>query len=359
MSEPPFQLRDWDASIPDKFALEQVVIATIDMSINLTGAHTPNGLGLAHEVVSPAEHLVMFGTPAAPLDLPPDFFGTAANMRNQQRPHDQHATQTKFNPVLRSAFIKVLPDRILRLIEVNGSTRHHVHVYDMIADLRVKLPLTNRDLILCKEGVSRAYPRSTGIRPFVADQTRFLGYLTAVGQGLSNLDAVNLLKSAFTSTKTDKADFGPAFAEYLKDHGGIATQTPANWCDFVITFVENRLDHHAETNSAARRGIANAAVAEDEAIVTSISGPLAVEFQAFLAQKNKPTEPPRRSKRKASVISGPAPSGPAQPGDPLYCWTHGAIGHASGGTVNPCLNPAPGHIASAHFRNQQGGKRAN
>ena len=182
MSEPLHKLRAWDTSLPDKFALEQVVITTIDMAINITGAHSPNGLGLAHEVVSPADHLVLFGVPAAPLDLPPDFGGTAANMRNQQRTHDQHGSQTKYNPLLRSAFIAVLPDRILRLIEVNGSTRHHVHVYDMIADLRAKLPLTNRDLDLCKEGVKRAYPRGTGIRPFVADQLRYLGYLTSGGQ---------------------------------------------------------------------------------------------------------------------------------------------------------------------------------
>jgi hypothetical protein len=192
------------------------------------------------------------------------------------------------------------------------------------------------------------------IRPFVADQLRYLGYLATAGHGLSNRDAVNLLRSAFTSNKADKADFGPALSEYLKDHGGIAAQTPANWCAFVTQFVEDRLDHHAETNSAARRGIANAAVAEDEATVTSISGPLAAEFQAFLAQKNKVKEPPRRSKRKAAAISGVLPSGPAQPGDPLYCWTHGAVGHAS----EDCNHRHKNHIASASFRNQQRGTAA-
>jgi hypothetical protein len=203
-----------------------------------------------------------------------------------------------------------------------------------------------------------------GIRPFVADQVRFLGYLTSSGQGLSNLDAVHLLKSAFTSTKADKADFGPALAEYLKDHGGIASQTPANWCDFIITFVENRLEHHAETNSAARRGNANSAVEDDMPTVETIARPLADEIRAFIVQQNKPKEPPRRSKRKASEVSSKAPgnsaprklpSGPKQPGDPLYCWTHGR-GHASGGEINPCNNPAENHVYTADYRNQQNGK---
>ena len=204
------------------------------------------------------------------------------------------------------------------------------------------------------EGIKKQYPRGSLIRPFVADQLRFLGYLDAGGHGLSNRDAVKLLQSAFTSTKADKADFGPAFAEYLKDHSGIAAQTPANWCDFIIVFVENRLEYHAESNSALRRGNANSAVAEEDVLVTSISGPLAVEFQAFMAQQNKAKEPPRRSKRKATAISGVLPSGPAQLGDPLYCWTHGAVGHASG----DCNHPHKNHIASAIFRNQQKGTPA-
>ena len=143
----------------------------------------------------------------------------------------------------------------------------------------------------------------------------------------------------------------------------MAAQTPATCCAFITKFVDERLDHHAETNSAARRGTANAAVEDEQAILESMSGPLATEFQAFMAEKNKPKEPPRRSKRKASEVSSKAPgnsaprklpSGPKQPGDPLYCWSHGK-GHASGGTVNPCRNPKEGHIYSADFRNQQDG----
>ena len=358
MSEPALKLRPWDSSLPDTFALEQVVNTTIDAAITITGIHTPNGLGLAHEVVSPAEHLVLFGVPAAPIDMPPDFAGSAANMRNQQRGHDERAMQSKSTPVLRSAFIAILPDRVLRLIEVNGSTRHHVHVYDMITDLRAKLPLTHKDLDMCKESIRRPYPRGALIRPFISDQLRFLGYLTAGGQGLANRDAVDLLKSAFTSTKTDKADFAPAIAEYLKDHGGIVAQTPATWCAFIAKFVDERLDHHAETNATARRGNANSAVVEDAQSVETISDPIDAKAHSVLAKKKKAQEPPRRSKRKASEQSGPLPSGPAQPGDPAYCWTHGAVGHASGGKVNPCLHPAENHVYSADFRNQQGGRAA-
>ena len=366
MSEPASKVRPWDTSLPDYFALDLYENGTIDAAISVTAAQTANGLGLAHEVVSAARHLELFNVPAAPLDVPPDFAGTAAQMKNQQRAHDWHAAQEKNRPFLRSGFVGGIPERIIRLAEMNGSLRHHAHVHDIIADLRAKLPLTHRDLDICIEGVRRSYPRGALIRPFVADQLRFLGYLTSAGHGLSNRDAVNLLRASFTSNKVDKADFGPALAEYLKDHGGIVAQTPANWCAFIIKFVEDRLDHHAEANAAARRGNANAVVAEEAHSPEPSDDPTAARAHSVLAQNNKLKEQPRRSKRKASEVSGKAPgnsaprklpSGPKQPGDPLYCWTHGR-GHASGGEINPCNNPAEGHVYSADFRNQQNGKPA-
>ena len=353
------KVKDWDLTLPDSIALSVFVKSIVDAAIMAFKAHTPNRAGLAHEVLPPAEHQQMFGFAAAPIPEPGDFFGTAAQMKNQQKIADLYAMQERLIAMFWSITVDGLPLRILRLAEVDGSLRHHLHVHNLLADLKAKIHLTSQDLALCKEAVRKPFTRGAPIRAFVADQLRFLGYLAEGGQGLANHDAVELLKSAFLSTRADKADFAPALSEYLVAHGSMAGRTPATWCDFIIVFVEDRLDHHTDVNSASRKGSANAAVEEEAPTVDYLSGPLAAEFQAFLAQRKAAKEAPRRSKRKASVISGPAPSGPAQPGDPLYCWTHGAIGHASGGTEKPCLNPAPGHIASAHFRNQQGGKRAN
>ena len=358
MSEPASKIRLWDTSFPDYFALDLYENGTIDAAIGVTSALTANGLGLAHEVLPPAKHLALFNVPAAPLDVPPDFAGAAAQMKNQQRAHDWHAAQERNRPLLRSGFVGGIPERIIRLAETNGSLRHHAHVHDIIADLRAKLPLTHRDLDICIENIKRPYPRGALIRPFVADQLRFLGYLATAGHGLSNRDAVNLLRAAFTSNKADKADFGPALSEYLKDHGGLVAQTPASWCEFITKYVEDRLDHHAETNAAIRRGNANSAVAEEAQSPETIDDPTAAKAHAVLAKKKKAQEPPRRFKRKASEQSGPRPSGPAQPGDPLYCWTHGVVGHASGGKVNPCNHPAENHVYTADFRNQQGGRAA-
>jgi hypothetical protein len=40
--------------------------------------------------------------------------------------------------------------------------------------------------------------------------------------------------------------------------------------------------------------------------------------------------------------------------DPLYCWTHGCLDHAS----PACNNKIPGHMDAATYTNQLGGKKA-
>ena len=66
MSEPLFRLRAWDTSLPDAFSLEQYISGAVDMAVNLTGAYTADGHGLAHEVLTAAEFLILFGVLAAP-----------------------------------------------------------------------------------------------------------------------------------------------------------------------------------------------------------------------------------------------------------------------------------------------------
>ena len=70
MSEPVSKLRPWDVRLPDYFSLGLYENGAIDAAIGITASFTANGLGLAHEVVDAAQHLALFGVPAAPLVLP-------------------------------------------------------------------------------------------------------------------------------------------------------------------------------------------------------------------------------------------------------------------------------------------------
>jgi hypothetical protein len=269
--------------------------------------------------------------------------GNPAAMKNQEKGMKRYELQEKLNPVLRSSALAVLPARIIRLAEVNGSTRHHLHLYDILDEIERKLPMTESDVMSCRERVSRPYVRGTLIRPFVADQLAHLEYLTDAGQAMANMDAVKLMKAAYLSTRIDQSDFVSALTEYVQIHGALVDQTPDNWGEFIISFVEERLTAHVEANSARRKGQAFATTNEVNEDSKEDGEEYAKIFAAFVAFQNK-------AKAK--------PPAPAKAKKRLYCWTHGAIGHASGGLIKPCNNPGVGHKFEATFENQMGGKPA-
>ena len=334
----------FDESLPDHVAFKKVRSNILDAAIASNRMHTVNFLGMAHQAVNPQDHEHILGAPAAPIADPGDYVdGNPAEMKNQERTMKRYDLQEKLNPVLRSSALAILPARIIRLAEVNGSTRHHLNLYDILDEIEAKLPMTEADVMSCRERVSKPYVRGTLIRPFVADQLAHLQYLTDAGQAMANMDAVKLMKGAYLSTQIDRVDFAPALTEYVREHGSLAAQTPASWGEFIIDFVDERLVAHSEANSARRKGQAFAVTSEVSEAREDNGEDYTKIFAAFVAFQNK-------AKAK--------PPAPAKAKKRLYCWTHGCIGHASGGSIKPCNNPGEGHKFEATFENQMGGKPA-
>jgi hypothetical protein len=346
-----FLLALFDESLPDHVAFKKVRSNILDAAIASNRTHTANFLGMAHQAVNPQDHLDILQAPAAPIADPGDYVdGTPAEMKNQEKGMKRYELQEKLNPSLRSAALAILPARIIRLAEVNGSTRHHLHLYDILDEIEAKLPMTEADVMSCRERVSKPYVRGTLIRPFVADQLAHLQYLTDAGQAMANMDAVKLMKVAYLSTQIDRADFAPALTEYVREHGSLAAQTPASWGEFIVDFVDERLVAHAEANSARRKGQAFAAASAIPASVPSTEEDdeeQGKDYAAFLAFK--------KTAAKAKALP-PSSTGPKQKRMRLYCWTHGCQGHASGGKFRPCNKPGEGHKYEATFDNQMGGK---
>ncbi len=165
------------------------------------------------------------------------------------------------------------------------------------------------------------------------------------------MDAVKLMKSAYLSTQSDRVDFAPALTEYVREHGALAAQTPASWGEFIITFIDERLATHAEANSARRKVQAFAAASASPASVPGTEEDdeeQAKDYAAFLVFK--------KTAAKAKAL--PPTSTGSKKKVRLYCWTHGCIGHASGGSIKPCNNPGVGHKFEATFENQMEGKPA-
>ena len=108
MSDNPYKLAAYDTSILDHYAMKKVRRTALDLGISLTGAYTANGLGLSHEIVSPADHDAVLGVAADPIPNPGPFVaGDAASIKNQERTMTMFDRQVKFAPILRAAVIAV------------------------------------------------------------------------------------------------------------------------------------------------------------------------------------------------------------------------------------------------------------
>ena len=222
MSDNPLKIKQFDTSLPDHVAFRRVRIAAGDLSIRMTGTRTANGFGLFHRVYNAADHLAMVGVVAAPIVDPGNYVaGDAAAIKNQERAISRYDAQEVNSPILTTTVLAALPERIVRLAEVNGSLRHHAHLHEILDEIELHLPFTEADVMSCRERVSGAYPRGAMIRPFVADQLAHLEYLADTGQEMSNMDAAKLMKSAYLSNRIDQTDFAPALTEYVQVHGAL------------------------------------------------------------------------------------------------------------------------------------------
>ena len=123
----------------------------------MNGAETVTGLDLAHEVLSGADHQATLGQVSAPIPEPGDYAGPETRMRNQGRLFYKYGIQQRLIPILRFLVISGLLERILRLAEIDGSTRHHAHIFDLLDDIAGKIFITNANLAFCKERISKPY----------------------------------------------------------------------------------------------------------------------------------------------------------------------------------------------------------
>ena len=124
----------------DSFKLREQRNA-LDNAIVMNRADTANGLGLAHEVLSGADHQAILGQASSPSPEPEDYVGPEPWMRNQGRLFHKYGIQQRLISILRSLVISGLHERILRLAEIDGSTRHHAHIFDLL-DIAGKLFIT-------------------------------------------------------------------------------------------------------------------------------------------------------------------------------------------------------------------------
>ena len=242
---------NWAKEMADAIAAFMFKEKAIDFAITLGRALGP--FGLAHRLLSEAEHIFRFGVGRVIIADPgPHMHGddavAVANRTRQQKLFD---LQTKLDQQLEVEIEAAYPDNIRDMMLVNFSLRH-LTFEQQITYLAVNLPLTQGDLRRMTQSISLPYVYGAKIETHVAGQRQALAHLATALQPVFNLEATTLMMKSFKATPTMAQDFAPCMAEFLKDHGALAEQTPANFSAHVIKYVNERLVHHQAFNEAQR-----------------------------------------------------------------------------------------------------------
>jgi hypothetical protein len=329
-----------DSSLPSSLALTRHENQCIQMCRDLTGHLTRDGHGITHVVLGPEAFLARFQV-AAEIKVTARPFGPgdAIDQANARANEDDFLAQQWATAYLKSEIYRVWPEDWKRLRTNADDILDHCPLHEHFAALRLLFVVSAADIDALKAAVSAPFIRGGNVAAHLREQTNNIARLAAMNHALNNRDAVAMIKLSFCSSRIDTEDMAPCFDKFVMDNPLEADRTPARLTAAVQTFVQNVMPHFTEKRLLSAR--AHAATIEVSEASKEDGEDYAKEFAAFIAFQNK---------AKAKL---PAP---AKAKKRLYCWTHGTIGHASGGDFKACLKPGPGHKFEATIDNQMGGK---
>ena len=298
----------WNHDLSDGLAWAQYAPKLVDYSINLTSTFTPNGFGLAWALMDAPTHIGTFAAPPQPLPMPGPCPQQVPEREDWKIDHQNYEKQRAALLILRQYVIKSIPPHLLAPMEINKSLRSRSLEYIFMTLNQRFIQLKANDIQTLRMNLVKPYTNNGKIEEFTALQLSTLDELRQAGQPMSNMEATEAIKSAF-----NVIDFAPCWAEFLKDYGTINQQTPANLCPFIVTFVEQRLEHHRAARIAL--GTANSAsaipllqnngIVETELVANS-NNAAAVAVKANKSRKANPPKQPRL----------PPPGFP-----PYWCWS--------------------------------------
>jgi hypothetical protein len=352
----------WPSDLADAVAKTQYKEQVLDYAVTIGRALGP--YGLAHRIISNAEHLARYGVARAPIiDPGPYLAGDAAVVANHKRALEYFDLQQKLDPILELAVEAGWPDRIRNMMLVNHSLRH-LTLENQFAYVDENLALTQGDLKDMLTKVSSPYIPGSKIESHVAAQRQALAHLAAAFQPVANIEATALMMRAFTSTPRAAQEYAPCMAEFYKDYGALGDQTPANFSSHVIKYVNERLVHHQSVINISDAARATRLAQAATAIIppTHPSPAELADYHAYLAYKALPkTKTGAAAKPPPAVTTAPRAPRTLAPGAPaFYCWSHGTdfTGTYPHYSHENCKAKRPGHQRAASLANQMGGKPA-
>ena len=335
----------------------------IDLAITLGRQLGPHGI--AHYLMTPAEHQQRFGVPPNRLAMPEPYDDpNPLPMANRKREFTMFDIQEAAFAQLEKEIESAYPVHIREMMLVDHSLRH-ITLQEQFAFLKLHLRLTKADIFKIRLDVSKPYLAGAKIQTHVAAQLSSLRALATAQQPVPPLEATGLMIAAFTSTPTDALDFAACIAGFYKDHGALDDQTPANFGPYAIKYVSEQLVHHQSVNAAARAA-AKPAYARTATEDTELSTEERAELIALRAAavQPPPAHPRAGAPKKKASKKGNLPvrltARALLAGAPAwYCHSCGVefqLGYEHYSCE--CRDRKPGHQKHATFTNQMGGKRA-
>jgi hypothetical protein len=338
----------FDITISDALNIHILKPKIIDLSISIGQLFALDDFGLAYEVMSDAEFLILAGHAAMIRPVPGPAHGAGAVLTQWKKSDDMKNLEKAGSIALRGILLGLFPDRMVAPMKVQRSLRTRTTQYIMTQLYERHGTLSKQDLEYLMAQLKKPCPSHVAPDAFLADWQASLGDLAQAGQAIPQLMATEHLQSCFGPQYVD------CWRAFVRDFPRLVDQTVERLCAAIITFSQGELP----IMSAHTLIGANQVTVLQEQLSVVTQKLQALEAKQAFAVKQTPAAPAaapsHRGKRGATNTKGAvgkhAKSAPTPFSARPFCWSHGPCKHLSMG----CGDRTAGHKEQATWQNQLG-----
>ena len=244
----------WDSKLSRPLAFQKYEHKAIEFCKELTAQKTVDGQGVSWFVMGPNRFEIVNGRAPVILADPGEYFGTGLEQRNHAMLHDKFEAQQTAVAYAKQQIIASWPADIVALLEDENESLSYRQIYEHFDFLRNNLVITETEVQAIKSAISLPFQRSYNIDAFTKGQLNNIRRLEQANHALNDEDAISAIKSAFTTTHEDRADFSEFFKKFMLDNPLRANRTPNRFVDALNVFVTTErkaMSVIAEKNSSA------------------------------------------------------------------------------------------------------------
>jgi len=337
----------WDPTLSDSLNIHILKPKLIDLAVSIGRLFALDDFGLAYEVTSDAEFLVLAGHAAMIRPEPGPAHGAGSVLTNWKKSDEMKILEKAGSNLLRTTVLDVVPDRLVAPMKVSKSLRSRTTQYIMTQLYDRHGTLTKQDLDYLMGQLKKKCPVDLAPDAFIAEWQASLDDLAQAGQPLPQLMATQILQECFGSEYLD------CWRAFVRDFSQVADRTVVRLCEAIVIYSQGELQL---LNAHTLIGANQVTVLQEQ-----VKG-LQQELKAFAAKQWIPAvsavpaapAPSKRGKRGATTTKGAVGKHAKSAQTPFafqpFCWSHGPCKHLGTG----CGDKAAGHKKDATWQDQMG-----